>query len=95
MKIVKAIVSKAEGSQEKISAGLLAYRNTPVSHGFSPAEVMFSRKLRDQLLLNPENEKSREEIWSKVYAKKEEQRSRFKKYFDQRTKELQPPATGT
>lgn len=45
--IVRQILQK----EEKLDLGLLAYRSTPLECGFSPAELLFGRKIRNTLPL--------------------------------------------
>ena len=47
VKIAKNLVKKADD----INLALLAYRTTPLENGFSPAEMMFSRRVRSTLPL--------------------------------------------
>jgi hypothetical protein len=49
VKIAKSLLTK----NEDIFAALLIYRNTPLESGFSPAELMLGRKLRDNLPMLP------------------------------------------
>ena len=49
VKIAKNLIKKCDDVHE----GLLAYRTTPLENGFSPAELMFSRKIRSMLPILP------------------------------------------
>ena len=49
VKIVKRMLKKCKGSKQDILKGLLVIRNTPLSCGKSPAELLLGRKLRDNL----------------------------------------------
>lgn len=53
VKAVKAIIKKCKGDIEQCRKGLLAFRNTPLANGLSPAEILFGRKLRDTLPIHP------------------------------------------
>ena len=44
MKTIKGLLKKSEDQYET----LLAYRSTPLSNGYSPAELLMGRKLRTQ-----------------------------------------------
>lgn len=46
VKTAKSILKKCKND---INLGLLAYRTTPLENGFTPAELMFSRKIRSRL----------------------------------------------
>jgi len=51
VKIAKRIIKKCDD----INLGLLAYKTTPLENGFSPSELLFSRKIRSHvpiLLIN-------------------------------------------
>lgn len=47
VKIAKNILKKCDD----INLGLLAYRTTPLENGYTPAEIMYSRKIRFSLLI--------------------------------------------
>ena len=49
VQIVKRLLKKAKESDEDPYLALLSYRNTPLSGGKSPAEILMNRKLRDRL----------------------------------------------
>ncbi|XP_011859821.1 PREDICTED: uncharacterized protein K02A2.6-like [Vollenhovia emeryi] len=49
VKIAKRLIKKSEDLQR----GLFAYRTTPLENGLSPAELMFSRKVRSTLPVLP------------------------------------------
>lgn len=51
VKIIKNIIKKCEDLNE----GLLAYRTTPLENGYSPSELMFSRKIRSILPMWPDS----------------------------------------
>ena len=38
---------------QDLPLGLLAYRNTPIFNGYSPAQLLMGRRLQDKLQLNP------------------------------------------
>lgn len=55
---VEAAVRTAKNLIKKcddINRGLLAYRTTPLKNGFSPAEMMFSRKIRSHVPILPKS----------------------------------------
>ena len=47
VKTLKLIMKKTLASNEDMYKGLLAYRATPISNGYSPAELLMGRKLRN------------------------------------------------
>lgn len=49
LKIAKNIIKKCDD----ICLGLLSYRSTPLENGYSPAELMFSRKIRSRVPVVP------------------------------------------
>ncbi|XP_017888063.1 uncharacterized protein K02A2.6-like [Ceratina calcarata] len=72
VKIAKNILKKSDD----INLGLLAYRTTPLENGFSPAELMFSRKIRSSLPVVPDQLGSfrmHEEVVKREMAGKEKQ----------------------
>lgn len=55
---VEAAVKSAKSILKKsndFNLGLLAYRTTPLENGYSPAELMISRKIRSRLPNHPDN----------------------------------------
>ncbi|XP_017884305.1 uncharacterized protein K02A2.6-like, partial [Ceratina calcarata] len=76
VKIAKNILKKSSD----INLGLLAYRTTPLENGFSPAELMFSRKIRSPLPVVPAQLGSfrmHEEIVKREMAGKEKQAGNY------------------
>lgn len=49
VKIVKLLFKKAHDSNTEPYLALLNYRDAPLKHGKSPAELLFSRKLKTRL----------------------------------------------
>lgn len=49
VKIAKSIIQKCED----VEKGLLSYRSTPLENGYSPAELLFSRKIRSLVPMLP------------------------------------------
>lgn len=56
VKTAKSILKKCKND---VNLGLLAYRTIPLKNGFSPAELMFSRKIRSRLPTLPNKLKSK------------------------------------
>ena len=57
VKAMKALVAKTTTTGsidvDKFRSGLLEFWNTPRAHGFSPAQLLYGRTLRSQLLTHP------------------------------------------
>lgn len=49
VKVTKTIIKKQITSNQDIKEGLLIIRNTPLHCGYSPAQLLMGRKLRDNL----------------------------------------------
>lgn len=83
VKIVKDILKK----NTDIFLGLLTYRATPLESGFSPAELLFGRKIRT---LIPIIEKEMEPSWTKIQQNYRQKanllKNKYKKNFDSRHK---------
>ena len=85
VKMVKLVLQKAweDGSMDSHLA-LLHYRNTPVSGiGFSPAEILFSRRLRDDL---PRSQESLSPQVINPLQSIQRSQQRQKTYYDRTTK---------
>ncbi|CAB0016247.1 unnamed protein product [Nesidiocoris tenuis] len=88
VKTAKSLLKKNTGDFE---LALLAYRNTPLANGFSPAELLFGRRLRDNLPSTPTSRQERPDSET-IFKQEEKYRSSYKKNFDSRhrAKELEP-----
>ena len=57
VKAMKALIAKTTTTGridvDEFRSGLLEFRNTPRAHGFSPAQLLYGRTLRSQLLTHP------------------------------------------
>ena len=49
VQIIKRILKKTEKNNEDLCLALLAYRSSPLENGLSPAEMIFSRRIRSRL----------------------------------------------
>lgn len=81
VKIVKQLMKKALESNSDPYLALLNYRDAPLKHGHSPAELLFNRKLRTRLpvLVESEADQSNDRV---LYAKKKfkyDQKSQYDK----------------
>lgn len=56
VKIMKLLLNKASDSNSDLYLTLLNYRDTPLKHGKSPAELLFKRKLKTRLPVFLESE---------------------------------------
>ena len=85
VKTVKKMMRKCLATKQDISQGLLSIRNTPLSCGASPAELLMNRQLNDNLprlpsTMNQEDRRKRDmvaerEIQKKFHDRKINQRS--------------------
>ena len=56
VKMTKAMLRKQVEAKHDITKGLLIIRNTPLQCGYSPAQLLMGRRLRDNLLcMSPSN----------------------------------------
>ena len=71
VKIVKGLIKKSNRSNKDIKKGLLIIRNTPLSCGKSPAELLTGHKLRDNLprVLDIQNQPDRDLVQERERAK--------------------------
>jgi transposase InsO family protein len=84
---IKQLLRKAKEEDRDPNLALLAYRNTPVSGlPYSPAEMLMSRRLRDQLPISSELLKPK--LASDAYNLLKTRQGRYKEYFDRGTKQL-------
>ena len=84
---VKQLMRKANEDSRVPHLALLAYRNTPVAGmPYSPAELLMSRKLRDNLPTTESLLKPR--VAEHAYARLRERQRKAKTYFDRGTKKL-------
>ena len=89
---VKGLLQKAEDPY----AALLAYRASPLSNGFSPAEILMGRKLRTKVPTNAANLVPREVPLSQLRNTDEEIRKKQKGNYDKRhrSRDLAPLKEG-
>ena len=92
--ICKKIFTKAKADGKDPYLGLLEFRTSKIKLGYSPSQLIFSRRLRsnipvirDQLLPETPN---REEVKEKIQTSKKDQ----KKYFDSHAQPLKPLEIG-
>ncbi|XP_018403210.1 PREDICTED: uncharacterized protein K02A2.6-like [Cyphomyrmex costatus] len=80
VKIAKNILKKCK---EDVNLGLLAYRTTPLENGYSPAELLFSRKIRSRLPILPDKLGSFKEH-CKVSKKETERKDKQERDYNRR-----------
>lgn len=83
--MVKLLVKNANDSNTDPYLALLNYRSTPLSHGKSPAELLFNRKLKTCMpqLLQDESVQAGNVVEEKHKAKQTQ-----KKYYDKGSRQL-------
>lgn len=80
VKIAKGIIKKCK---EDVNLGLLAYRTTPLENGFTPAELMFSRKIRSRLPMLPNKLESFKDH-KKVIGKEKDRKGKQERNYNRR-----------
>jgi len=89
---VKYLLKKAHMDKKDIYLALLEYRNTPLDANLpSPAEILFSRKLRGMLPMC--NNSLKPKVMSKVKKCLVDKQARQKSYYDRQTRHLRPLKT--
>ena len=89
---MKALLKKGD----EPCLALLAYRSTPLSNGYSPAELLMNRKLRTNVPSSREARKPQVPDRKLVVEREEEQRRKQKANFDRRhrARDLSPALPG-
>ena len=88
VKIVKNLIRKSQQSGQDVYRALQIYRSTPLECGKSPAELLYSRRLRSNLpmmdnLLDPQHVDPQT-----VRERKEGQKAKQKRHYDQHARDL-------
>ena len=95
VKNVKNLLLKCGGMNDAFWHGLLQLRNTPMSHGKSPAELMFGRQLNDHFPRFPHFHETREKFLDDVTKERiSENRSKEKVRYDRGSHSLKPLSIG-
>lgn len=94
VKIAKNLLKKCQQSGQDIYRALQVYRSSPLDCGKSPAELLYSRRIRSNLpmmdnLRDPQNVDLR-----RVKERKEGQRLKQKQRYDKQAKDLQELTIG-
>lgn len=82
VQLVKKILAKSEDPY----LGLLAYRNTPLTSGASPAQLLMGRRLRDNLPTSNEYLKPNQPDHKMIHTRMMEESGKQKAYYDNRHK---------
>ncbi|XP_062576025.1 uncharacterized protein K02A2.6-like [Saccostrea cucullata] len=92
VQIAKRILDKSKADGKDYNLGLLEYRTTPLSLGYSPAQLLMSRKLRSILPVVPDELKPKVPVRVKelMVAEREKQKG----YYDRSAKPLPPLSVG-
>lgn len=85
VKIVKLLIKKAVDSKTDPYLALLNYRATPLSHGRSPAELLFNRQLKTRITQLLENECA---LDKGLVEKRQKDKLQQKRNYDRGSKEL-------
>ena len=88
VKIVKLLIKKALDSNPDPYLALLNYRDTPLKHGKSPAELLFNRKLKTRLPVFLESESDQNN--NKVLHAKRKNKCDQKRHYDKGARALKP-----
>ncbi|XP_054259732.1 uncharacterized protein K02A2.6-like [Macrosteles quadrilineatus] len=80
VKIAKCILKK---NKEDPYLALLSYRNTPISNGFSPAQLLMGRRLRDNLPVLPGLLTEKPDL-SDLKQRERNYREKYKRNYDSR-----------
>ena len=93
LKNVKKLLKKCGALNDEFWKGMLAIRNTPLSSGKSPAQLLLGRSLRDSLprLPNPKEEFLTPDTRRRILHNK----SKEKRNYDQQSKGLSPLRPGS
>ena len=95
VKTAKLLLKKNKNDFEK---ALLAYRNTPLETGFSPAELLYGRRLRDGLpFACKPNSMTMKPNLDEFLEREGRYRARYKEHYDRRHRcnELEPLMIGS
>ena len=93
VQIVKRMLKKAYEDGKDESLALLEFRNTPVTGcDYSPAELLFSRKLRDKLPVKSSSLDPKIPINAREQLLKCQEKQKF--YYDKGAKPLKPLESG-
>ena len=77
-------VKKLLGTLEDPHKALLAYRSTPLENGYSPSELLFSRRIRSTVPILPEKLEPYLPDRNELRAKEESMKNRQKRNYDMR-----------
>ncbi|XP_044748562.1 uncharacterized protein K02A2.6-like [Coccinella septempunctata] len=87
---IKKLLRKAREEDKDIELVLLLYRNTPLECGFSPAQLMFSRNLRDILPTTTEALRPQNVNFQNYNKTLSSRKTREKYYYNRSHKNLKP-----
>ncbi|CAH1366264.1 unnamed protein product [Tenebrio molitor] len=89
VKIAKGLIKKSIETRSDVYKMLLHWRNTPNKMNSSPAQRMFSRRLRSDIPMIPS--KLKPEVIADVPQAIQEQRNNSKRYYDRSSQNLPSP----
>ncbi len=83
---VKNIMKKSKISGEDAYLGLLVYRSTPITHGFSPSQLLMGRRIKSNLPATNTLLKPKTPPRSTVLSGKQKLKTNQKKYHDRKAR---------
>ena len=96
---MKSLISRSTGDgqldNDEFAAGMLEYRNTPRTHGMSPAEILFGHKVRSVVPAHRSAFLSRWRGSEKLDERIRKEKRKAKEFYDKNSKMLRPLKTGT
>jgi hypothetical protein len=92
VQIAKRILDKSKADGKDSNLGFLEYRTTPLNIGYSPSQLLMSRKLRSILPVVPDE--LRPKVPVRVREMMAAEKGKQKEYYDHSAKPLPPLAVG-
>jgi transposase InsO family protein len=90
----KRLLTKAKQDNRDPYLSILEYRNCPLECGYSPSQLLMSRRLRSVIPMTKEQLRQKTADENQVHDKLEKTRSKQKSYYDRTAKPLSPLKVG-